>query len=482
MILSDLLSGTGVQLQEKLALLDISSIEEDSRMVKPGSLFVAIRGFETDGHNYIAQALENGAVAVIAECGPSIDSRIILNPGAENRGLLSLIAARFYEYPWNELVTVGITGTNGKTSTARMLHWICEKQGYRSGIMGTVGHLIGGREVQATVTTPGSLSIARMMRKMLEAGDRCCIMEVSSHALSLSRVEDVRYDAALFTNISQDHLDYHSSMEEYLNCKKHLFDLVKKNGSSIVGTYSPGYPLIEGAVTFGTSENDSYRISDLSCELGSISFLFNTDEGSIPVRMHIPGRFNIFNAAGAMAAASELGIEPAAAAECLSDFPGVPGRLQSVDLGQDFLVAVDYAHTPDALERVLQQASELTGNRVIAVFGAGGDRDSKKRPIMGRIAQSIADIVIVTSDNPRTEQPESIIQDIMSGFISGTECQVIVEPDRRRAILTAIRTARAGDVVIVAGKGHEDYQILGREKIHFDDREEAAAALREVIK
>jgi len=481
MTLSDLLRNTRIPVPGKLAQMVISSIEEDSRNVVPGSLFVAIRGFETDGHIYIEQALEKGAVAVLAELHVSDDYRICVNPYHENRGILSLIAARFYDHPWDELVTVGITGTNGKTSTAGMLHWIFEKHDIQSGIMGTIGHLIGGENVKANITTPGALDTARMMREMVRKGDKCCIMEVSSHALSLSRVDDVRFDAALFTNITQDHLDYHQSMQEYLNCKKHLFDLLKSNGTSIIGTYSAGYPSIDRAVTFGIRENDTYRISDISGELGRISFLFQTDGISIPVEMSIPGRFNIFNAAGALAAAVELGIDPPSASKSLRDFPGVPGRFQSINLGQDFLVAVDYAHTPDALERILRQASELTENRVIAVFGAGGDRDSSKRPIMGQIAENIADIVIITSDNPRTEAPDSIISDIVAGLSSESQCRVIVEPDRQAAIRSAISAADTGDVVIIAGKGHEDYQILGKRKIYFDDREEAAAALREVL-
>ncbi|NOQ22709.1 MAG: UDP-N-acetylmuramoyl-L-alanyl-D-glutamate--2,6-diaminopimelate ligase [Candidatus Aegiribacteria sp.] len=481
MILSDLLRNTRVRIPGNLAPVEITSVEEDSRNVTAGSLFVALRGFETDGHIHIKQALDSGAAAVLAERQVSDDQRICVNPDHDNRGILSLIAARFYDYPWDELVTIGITGTNGKTSTARMLHWILEKHDMQSGIMGTIGHLIGGKNVKANMTTPGALVTAGMMREMIQKGDRCCIMEVSSHALSLSRVDEVRFDAALFTNISQDHLDFHQSMEEYLNCKKHLFDLLKVNGTSIIGTYSAGFPSIDCAVTFGPRENDTYRISDISGELGRISFLFQTDGTSIPVEMSIPGKFNTFNAAGALAAAIELGVDPLSASKSLKDFPGVPGRFQSVSLGQDFLVAVDYAHTPDALERILRQASELTENRVIIVFGAGGDRDSSKRPLMGHIAENIADIVIITSDNPRTEAPDSIIGDIVAGLSSTPQCLVIVEPDRRTAIRSAISVAEAGDVVIIAGKGHEDYQILGKKRIHFDDREEAAAALEEVL-
>lgn len=481
MKLMDVLSGTGVSIPEELAGVEIDSIVDDSREAGPGTLFVAVRGFVTDGHLFVDQAIQNGAAAVVAESPVGDDPRVLVNPEGDNRELLSGISAVFYGSPWNELATFGITGTNGKTSTARMLRWIMEKTGRRTGLMGTIGHIVGGREVGAAMTTPGALEVAGLMRRMLEAGDECCVMEVSSHALSLKRVDSVEFDAAVFTNISQDHLDYHSDMREYLECKLHLFDLLKTGGSPLVGTYSSGFPHVEGARTFGLRECDDYRITGIEASLDGISFTLHCLDSVVPVRMTVPGRFNVFNAAGALAAAIERGADPREAAASLEDFPGVPGRFQPVDLGQDFLVAVDYAHTPDALQNVLQQASAVTENRVIAVFGAGGDRDSAKRPLMGEIAGDLADVVIVTSDNPRTEDPRAIIDQIMAGFSPNAAGRVTVEADRRRAIRRAIRTARGGDVVIIAGKGHEDYQIIGRKRIHFDDREEAAAALREVM-
>lgn len=480
MILSGLLAGTGIELSPEMAGVDILAVSDDSRKVGPGTLFVAVRGFSTDGHLYIEQALQKGASAVISETSLN-DPRVLRNPTGDNRMLLSMVAAEFYRRPWDELAVYGITGTNGKTSTARMLRWILQRCGMRTGLLGTVGHLAGGQEIPATMTTPGSLEVAELMRRMVDAGDRCCVMEVSSHALSLQRVESVRFDSALFTNITQDHLDYHRDMEEYLGWKLHLFDLLKEGGSSIVGTYSPGFPELEGAVTFGTRECDDYRIDRMETSLGSVAFRLSCDDFSVQVRMPVPGGFNVYNAAGAVAAAVERGADPLVAARSLDDFPGVPGRFQPVDSGQDFLVAVDYAHTPDALSRVLQQARQLTDGRVIVVFGAGGDRDSAKRPIMGRIARNLADLVVVTSDNPRTEDPQGIIDNIMDGVGKDTGGSVTVEPDRRRAIRTAVAMAEPGDVLVIAGKGHEDYQILGREKVHFDDREEAAAALEEVL-
>ena len=482
MKLEYLLEAADIILSDEMRELEVSSIEDDSREVTRGSLFMAITGFDTDGHLYVEQALERGAVAVVTEHDVSEyteDTRVWVNPAGDNRKLLADISAKFFDYPWNHLISIGITGTNGKTSTSRMLGWILEKHGFQTGVMGTVGHLIGGRNITASMTTPGALEISKMMNQMVATGDKCCVMEVSSHALALARVDSVRFDVGLFTNISQDHLDFHESMDEYLRCKMHLFDLLKKDGNAIIGTYAPGFPSLEGAETFGISENDTFRLSDISVEIGRVSFKFSLNRTQIPVRMNVPGRFNIFNAAGALAVAVTLGLDPYSAAESMRDFSGVPGRFEPVELGQDFLVAVDYAHTPDALKRILQQASELTENRVIVVFGAGGDRDVSKRPIMGQIANSLADIVVITSDNPRTEDPDLIIQDILGGISSRNG--LIVEPDRRTAIGIALQTAVTGDVVIIAGKGHEDYQILGKTKIHFDDREEAAAALRKIL-
>lgn len=477
MLLTELLSGTSVTVPAPMRQIIVKGITNDSRRVEPGWLFVAVRGFASDGHSFIDQALGSGASAVVAERPVSGGERrsILLNPLGKNRELLAELSAVFYRSPWMELKTVGITGTNGKTSTAHMLRWILEKNGIRTGIMGTVGHVAGGRAIEAEVTTPDSLEVASYMRRMADSGDRACVMEVSSHALALDRVSSVRFDAAVFTNISQDHLDFHRDMEEYLETKKKLFALLKENGASIVGTYAPRWPHIPGAVTFGEEPGNTWRIGSAVSGISGSSFTMEKDGRATEVKVAAPGGFNVYNGAGAMAAAVELGIPPEEAAQALGSFAGVPGRMESVNCGQKFLVAVDYAHTPDALERVLSQGRELAEKRLIAVFGCGGDRDRRKRPLMGGIASREADLAIVTSDNPRTEDPEQIIEDILRGFPPGSS--PMVEPDRKKAIYRAVETARDGDVVIIAGKGHEDYQILGREKIHFDDREHAREAL-----
>jgi len=404
---------------------------------------------------------------------------ILVNPESNNRILLAEIASRFYHNPWDKLITVGVTGTNGKTSTAHMLKWILDNSGLHSGLLGTVGHIVAGQDIKAKLTTPDALQTSRLMAKMVSEGDEACIMEVSSHSLSLFRVENVRFDAALFTNITQDHLDYHGTMENYMKAKMHIFDLFKIGGKAVIGTYTSGFPKIPDAVYFGMRPIDDYRISNIEIGLKRTVFKLNCRTTPVEVTLQIPGKVNVYNAAGALAVCDVLGCDISDAAEALSEFPGVPGRLEVVDEGQEFLVAVDYAHTPDALKCILEQARESAERKVIVVFGAGGDRDPLKRPIMGRLACDNADIVIVTSDNPRTEDPDLIIENILEGVPDSKS--VIIDSDRAGAIGKAIGMAEAGDVVIIAGKGHEDYQILGREKIHFDDREEARKVLREIM-
>ncbi len=469
------LKDTAADVPEELAGEEVTHVTNDSRDVEKGSLFVAVRGFRTDGHLYMEKALAAGACACVAEREGSDGPRVLLNPAGDNRRLLARAAASLYRRPWDEMRVVGITGTNGKTSTAMMLTAILEEAGIRTGVLGTIGYRVGDRLLAAPVTTPESHHLARLMREMVDSGCGACVMEVSSHALALSRVDMVRLDAAVFTNISQDHLDFHADMREYLRAKLRIFDLLKPEGSALVGTYAPNAPDVEGARTFGASEGDDYRVGDVEVGLGRISYSLRHRGRTVYVEVPVSGSVNVYNSAGALAAAHSLGLELEKAASGLRGFRGVPGRLEAVDGEQDFLVAVDYAHTPDALEKVLEQAGEMSSGRVIAVFGAGGDRDRGKRPRMGAIADRLADVMVITSDNPRTEDPGGIIRDILQGV--ERESRLHVEPDRRSAIRLAVELARSGDVVVIAGKGHEDYQILGTEKVHFDDREEARRAI-----
>jgi UDP-N-acetylmuramoyl-L-alanyl-D-glutamate--2,6-diaminopimelate ligase len=475
MKLSELLDGTGIPVPSGIGDPEIAGVANDSRDVRPGYLFVAVKGFSDDGHSYIADSIGAGAAAVLVE-RPSGGPREVLNPSGSNRPALAVIASRFFSKPWDSLKTVGVTGTNGKTSTAHMTRWILERSGMSCGLLGTVGHVVAGRSIPAKETTPDSLALARLFAAMKEGGDAAAVMEVSSHALSLARVDELRFDVAVFTNITQDHLDFHGTMEKYLEAKLHLLDLLKEGASAIFGSYAPGWPRVPGALTFGPSDRDDFSISGCEVSASGIRYSLAHTGSSSAVRMRAPARVNVYNSAGAIAACVSLGLPLECCARALDEFPGVPGRLEVVDEGQDFLVAVDYAHTPDALERVLGQARELARGRVIVVFGAGGDRDRTKRPRMGAIARAMADEVVVTSDNPRTEEPSAIMDEILAGIrdMAG----VRVEPDRRAAISMGISLARPGDVVIIAGKGHEDYQILGTERIRFDDREEAREAVR----
>jgi len=475
--LSELLAGSGLEVPRGLSDAEVSSVTNDSRKVRPGSLFVAIEGYREDGHSYVDSALAAGAVAaVVSKPVEGASGRTIVCMPGDGRRLLGMLSARIEGSPWEKLRTVGITGTNGKTSTAHMTAWILDRLGLSCGILGTVGHRVGGVHLDAKETTPDSAEIASLMRRMVDAGDAACAMEVSSHALTLSRVDEVRFDVAMFTNITQDHLDFHGTMHEYLAAKERIFSLVKPDGHILVGTYAPGSPVPDRALTFGTSEDDSFSIRGVeSGPLGS-AFTLVRDGETHRVSLAVPGRVNIFNAAGAAAACSLLGLDLGDCLDSLSGFRGVPGRLEVVDEGQAFLVAVDYAHTPDAVERVLLQAREMATGRVIAVIGAGGDRDRTKRPLMGAIASELSDVVIVTSDNPRGENPISIIDEIVAGVDGPAEVEV--QPDRRAAITRAVGRASDGDVVIIAGKGHEDYQIIGGVRHHFDDREEARLALR----
>jgi len=458
---------------------EVTLVTADSRTVVSGALFVAVRGFSTDGHLHVSEAISAGAAAVITEIPlDSSSGSVILNPAGDNRKLLSLLAARFYREPWADLTTAGITGTNGKTSTAHMLAWILRSAGHPTGVLGTVGHTVAGSFVPADVTTPDALETARLMRAMVDQGDRACVMEVSSHALSLARVDQVRFDAAVFTNISQDHLDFHGNMEDYLKAKLHLLDLLKPGATPVMGSASREWAGTPGAIFFGSSPADDFMVSSARTGIDGSRFTLDSPGGSFDVVLRAPGTFSIVNAAGSIAAASVLGVPVEKSVAALSSFSGVPGRMERVGGADGFLVAVDYAHTPDALERVLTQGRDLAEGRLISVFGCGGDRDPGKRPLMGAISRRLAGISVVTSDNPRTEDPMKIIRGILSGM--GDMESVIVEPDRRKAIRLAVSIARPGDVVIIAGKGHEDYQILGTGKIHFDDREEAMNALREL--
>jgi UDP-N-acetylmuramoyl-L-alanyl-D-glutamate--2,6-diaminopimelate ligase len=422
----------------------------DARHVRPGSLFFCVPGARADGHDFATEAVESGAVALVVERLLEVDVPQLVVRDA--RAAMAVAADEFFGHPTEELEVAGVTGTSGKTTTAFLLYAILAAAGRRPGLLGTIEARVGGERRGVERTTPEAIDLQRTFREMLDAGDRSCAIEASSHASELHRLDRVRFAVLVFTNLSQDHLDFHGDMESYFQAKRRLFT---------------GQPAV---VNIG----DTYgrRLAD---ELPDAITFSSTDTSALEgIDLKLRGRFNVENALGALYAARALGIDDDAIRRGLESVRGVPGRFESIDEGQPFAVVVDYAHKPDALEKVLRAARELSTDRVVCVVGAGGDRDRGKRPLMGKIASELADVVIVTSDNPRSEDPLAIIDEIVAG--AGTP--VDVEPDRAAAIARAVELARDGDVVVIAGKGAEPGQELADRTIPFDDREAAREALR----
>jgi UDP-N-acetylmuramoyl-L-alanyl-D-glutamate--2,6-diaminopimelate ligase len=454
--------------------VEITSLAYSTSDVAAGSLFFCVPGFRADGHEFAGDAVARGAVALVCERPLGLGVPEVVVPSV--RAAMGEIASRFYGEPTRDLRVVGITGTNGKTTTAFLTRSILEATGTQCGLIGTVKYVVAGEEQEAVRTSPEALELQRAFRAMLDGGDRACAMEVSSHALELRRSEGIDWACRVFTNLTQDHLDFHKTMEDYFLAKRRLF--LSGDAPSIVNVDDPyGARLAEQieAITYGIGGGADFRAEDVAFDAGGATFTLIAPGGRADVRIQLPGLFNVSNALAAVAACVELGVSLHDAVAALADAERVPGRLEPVDEGQDFAVLVDYAHTPDSLENVLRAARELTASTLHVVFGAGGDRDRDKRPLMGAAAVRNADRVIVTSDNPRSEEPSSIIDQILIG----TGADVEHEVDRRRAIAMAIDSAAPGDVVVIAGKGHEQGQEFesGR-KEPFDDVTVAREALR----
>ena len=456
---------------------EVTSLAYSTDGVQPGALFFCVPGFRADGHDFAPQAVERGAAALVVErpLGLGVPEVVVESV----RAAMGPAAARFHGDPTARLRVVGITGTNGKTTTAFLTRHILEAAGLRTGLLGTVTSVVGGVEEPVERTTPEAIDLQATFRRMLDAGDEACVMEVSSHALELGRAAGIHFACRVFTNLTQDHLDFHPTMEDYFLAKRRLFE---GPGPAVVNVDDPyGRRLageFERAWTYGIETPARFRARDVSFDPSGSSFSCETPDGSFRVETRLPGLFNVQNALAALASARALGVAPDIAVAALATAERVPGRFQPVDEGQPFTVLVDYAHTPEALENVLKAARELTQGRLHVVFGAGGDRDRAKRPLMGRFAAQLADRVIVTSDNPRSEEPESIIDDIVEGTGPGAEREV----DRRRAIALAVASAEPGDVVVVAGKGHEQGQeFAGGRKEPFDDVTVVRESLREAL-
>jgi UDP-N-acetylmuramoyl-L-alanyl-D-glutamate--2,6-diaminopimelate ligase len=457
--------------------VEITGLAYDSRLVRPGALFFCVPGFRSDGHDFAARAVADGAVALVVERPLALGVPEVLVPSV--RAAMGPLASRFHGDPTASLNVVGITGTNGKTTTAFLVRALLQAAGEQTGLLGTVTSIVGGHAHAVQRTTPEAIDLHAGFRAMLDAGDRACAMEVSSHALALGRAGGVRFAAAVFTNLTQDHLDFHPTMEDYFLAKRLLF-LPGEGplpGVSVVNIGDPyGRRLaaeIEGARTFAVDAPADYSATDLRCDLAGCRFTLHTPLGAREVMLPMPGRFNVANALGALATAHALGFDLDTLVAALQSGVRVPGRFEPVDAGQGFAVLVDYAHTPDSLDNVLRSARDIArGRRVISVFGAGGDRDRGKRPLMGEISARLADVTLLTSDNPRSEAPADILAEIVSGIPSTaiSDGSVRVEVDRRAAIEQALSLAMTDDVVVIAGKGHEQGQEFadGR-KEPFDD-------------
>lgn len=492
--LDRLLIACGLGVNGDASPLAVSSVEYDSRAVEPGALFVAVRGFVTDGHGYIADAAARGAVAALVEEKTGADGiKEVVVP--DTRRALGLVSHELYGRPSEHLSVHGVTGTNGKTTTTYLIDSILRAAGRRTGVIGTLGYRIAGSSVPSERTSPESLDVARLLVKMLEAGTEAVSMEVSSHALALDRAVGMKFDTATFTNLSRDHLDFHRTLDEYAAAKRRLFELLEgdawKPGATAVVNIEDnfGRELSEhlaaservGLITYGMSIGD-VRATEVSATASGTIGRFSTPDGPVSVRLSLIAGFNVLNALAATAVAVSQGIPTDAIEHGLASVGRVEGRLEPVNAGQRFAIVVDYAHTPDALSKVLSALDDIAEGRIITVFGCGGDRDRGKRPIMGAIAMRQSDVVVVTSDNPRTESPGAIIKEIVAGTSAGGRAQSIdVIEDRASAIRHAVSLARDGDIVLIAGKGHEDYQIVGKAKLHFDDREIAEAAVAEAL-
>jgi UDP-N-acetylmuramoyl-L-alanyl-D-glutamate--2,6-diaminopimelate ligase len=482
---------------------EVASLHYRSQEVAPGGVFVAMKGLSVDGGDFIDDALRRGAVAVVAEKPVPRNSTVITVPNA--RRALAELAAVFYGRPSENMTVVGVTGTNGKTTTTYVLESILDQAGVRAGVIGTINYRYGGKAYANPVTTPESLDLQRILADMQAAGVTHVVLEASSHAIDLSRIHCCWMDVGVFTNLSQDHLDYHGSMQAYWETKKRLFTEHLTAGpkagraAAVINTDNPhgrelATRLASRVIRVGTGECCAVRGEHMSCSLRGIRGVLSLGRERMEFVSQLVGRHNVENLLCAAGAGTALGLPPEAIRDGIAALACVPGRLERVASRSGRFVYVDYSHTPDALENALLALQELAAGRLICIFGCGGDRDRTKRPIMGAIAARLSDLAVVTSDNPRTEDPRAIIEQILPGVRQQGLIQIdakqlglvasgkafAAEPDRHRAIEAGIRAARPGDTVLIAGKGHETYQVIGKQTIHFDDREEAARVLEQL--
>ena len=472
--------------------VEILSVERDSRRIEPGALFVCISGAHVDAHTFIPNTARAGARAVLTQReNVDVPAGISVLRVPDLNAALDIIVPYFYDYPARSMRVVGITGTNGKTTTSYLVRAILRAAGRRVGLVGTIRVMMEDEVFPTANTTPDVVVMQQMLAEMRARGMDTVVMEVSSHALDQGRVAGIEFDTAVFTNLTQDHLDYHKTMENYARAKARLFELVSAPGvkagkTAVINADDAAGALMRAHTTcpvlsYGVTQQTALTARDIRLAQDGMTMRLVHGDEECALTLHITGEFNVYNVLAAAGAARAEGIGYDVIRAALEGFTGVPGRFELVRAGQDFSVIVDYAHTPDGMENVLRTARAVTRGRIIVVFGCGGDRDRTKRPIMGRIGAEMADLVYITSDNPRTEDPAAILDEVESGalpVLGGKPYEKLV--DRRTAIFDAVRAARPGDSVVILGKGHETYQILKEGTIHFDDRETAAEAIRSV--
>ncbi|MDD5422112.1 MAG: UDP-N-acetylmuramoyl-L-alanyl-D-glutamate--2,6-diaminopimelate ligase [Candidatus Omnitrophica bacterium] len=482
MHLKDVLKGIVFSTKDDISGLDIGKVACDSRSVDKGGLFVAVRGYSVNGSRYINEAVNKGAAVIVAEedfNAPKKVKKILIY---DTRSSLPIIAGNFYNHPSKKLKTIGVTGTNGKTTITYIMENIVKVGGKGAGVIGTVNYRMNKKVLPSKNTTPGPLELQSMLSDMMKCGLSHAVMEVSSHALDQNRVDCVSFDAGIFTNITREHLDYHKTVDNYFKAKSKLFDRLKDDGAAILNSDDRKVASLRSAiknrvVTYGIKKDADVIAKDIGLSLNGSVFTARTPKGNLKVRSKLMGMHNISNILAAVAASLALGIDPDAIIKGVESTISVPGRLEPVDEGQPFKVLVDYAHTEDALSNVLSLLKKTAPEKIITVFGCGGNRDAQKRPFMGRVACRLSDYVVITSDNPRFEEPSAIIGEIEEGVKKEFENYDVIV-DRRKAIEKAIRKASAGDIVIIAGKGHENCQIVKDKVYPFDDREIA----REILK